>query len=351
MNGVTATDFRSRQPPHQDAGARVATAAVGPGVTSAAAIRAATVPASPTQSPIRAAAADFSLDLLFRLAGHAPALTRIARPLLVRGAYRCSRAIRAATAANARRIFGPNVSPSRIEEFGRGVVENFYDFVCDVGQSLHLSREQLLARIDSIEGHDHYTAARAMKKGAIVATAHMGSFEAGAAAIVEHEQAVHVVFKRDRSRFEQVRTALRGKLGVREAPVDEGWTLWLRLRDALMRDEVVMLQADRVIPRQKGTRVPFLHGHLVLPTGPIKLAMASGAPIIPVFALRTPEGKIRIHVEPAIAVDAGDDADALLLRLARVLEKYVEKYPEQWLVFHRAFYDDGGVDQGQVSDA
>jgi KDO2-lipid IV(A) lauroyltransferase len=177
-----------------------------------------------------------------------------------------------------------------------------------------------------------------LKKGAIIATAHMGSFEAGAAAIVDREQAVHVVFKRDDTRFEHVRTSLREKLGVSEAPVDEGWPLWLRLREALMRDEVVMVQADRVMPGQKGARVPFLHGHLLLPTGPIKLAIASGAPIIPVFAVRTPEHKIRIHVEPAVIVT--DNPDASLLELARVLEKYVSAYPEQWLLFHRGFCED-----------
>jgi KDO2-lipid IV(A) lauroyltransferase len=292
----------------------------------------------PSRSAVRAAAADFWLDSLFRVAGRAPIVTRLTRPLFVRSAFRFSHAIRSATAANARRIFGADASPARVEAYGRGVVASFYDFVCDVGQSLHLTREQLLARIDSVEGHDHYEAARAMRKGAIIATAHMGSFEAGAAAIVDRERAVHVVFKRDETRFEQVRTSLRAKLGVIEAPVDEGWTLWLRLREALLRDEVVMVQADRVMPGQKGSRVPFLHGHLLLPTGPIKLAMASGAPIIPVFAARTPGGKIRIHVEPAVVVD--DDPHASLLRLAGVLEKYVRAYPEQWLLFHKAFCDD-----------
>ena len=313
MNGVAATELRQSPP----------------GVPSA---------DESAASPVCAAAADFWLDLLFRVAGRAPAVTRVTRPLFVRCAYRFSRAIRLATTANARRILGPDVARKRIEVFGRRVVENFYDFVCDVGQSLHLTREQLLARIDSVEGHDHYEAARALKKGAIIATAHMGSFEAGAAAIVDREHAAHVVFKRDETRFEQVRTSLRAKLGVSEAPVDEGWPLWLRLREALLRDEVVMVQADRVMPGQKGARVPFLHGHLLLPTGPIKLAIASGAPIIPVFAVRTPEHKIRIHVEPAIIVS--DDPAASLLELSRVLEKFVRAYPEQWLLFHRAFCED-----------
>ncbi|MEA2709081.1 MAG: phosphatidylinositol dimannoside acyltransferase [Phycisphaerales bacterium] len=264
------------------------------------------------------------------------------RPMFVRCAYRFSRAIRTATAANARRILGPDVAQEYIESFGRGVVENFYDFVCDVGQSLHLTREQLLARIDSVEGHDHYEAARAPKKGAIIATAHMGSFEAGAAALIDRERAVHVVFKRDETRFEHVRSSLRRKLGVIEAPVDEGWPLWLRLREALLRDEVVMVQADRVMPGQKGARVPFLHGHLLLPTGPIKLAIASGAPIVPVFAIRSAGGGIRIHVEPAIVVSEASDASPhpALLQFAAVLERYVRAYPEQWLLFHNAFCED-----------
>jgi KDO2-lipid IV(A) lauroyltransferase len=279
---------------------------------------------------------------MFRLAGRAPRLTRAMKPWLSRGAYRASSQVRAAAAANARVIFGSDVSPERMHRYGRGVVASFYDFVCDVGRSLHLSREQLLARIESVEGRAHYDAARAMRKGAIIATAHMGSFESGAAGVVDREVAgtVHVVFKRDDTRFEQVRTALRQKLGVVEAPVDEGWTLWLRLRDALARDEVVMVQADRVMPGQKGERVPFLHGYLMLPSGPVKLAMASGAPIVPIFAIRTTSGRIRIHIEPAIVVAGDDGFDPAIRRLAAAIEKYVREYPEQWLLFHKAFCED-----------
>jgi KDO2-lipid IV(A) lauroyltransferase len=218
---------------------------------------------------------------------------------------------------------------------------NFYDFVCDVGRSLHLTQGELVARIDSIEGDEHYRAARALKKGAIIATAHMGSFEAGAAALLRREIAMHVVFKRDATRFEQVRSALRERLGVIEAPVDDGWTMWLRLREALARDEVVMMQADRVMPGQKGSTVSFLFGHLALPTGPLKLALASGAPIVPVFATRAPGGKICIHVEPHIEIKPSDqDPHPALAKFAGVLEKYAREYPEQWLLFHRAFCED-----------
>jgi KDO2-lipid IV(A) lauroyltransferase len=266
-------------------------------------------------------------------------LTRALRPVVARGAYRFSPSVRRATAANARGIFGPEVAPAEVRALGRGVVASFYDFVCDVGQALHLSRDQLGGRIESIEGHPHYLAARALGRGAIIATAHMGSFEAGAVALLKHERAMHVVFKRDPSRFERVRSGLRQKLGVTEQPVDDGWGMWMRLRDALARDEVVMIQADRVMPGQKGAEVPFLHGRMLLPTGPFKLALASErAPIIPVFVLRTPRGGIRIHVEEAIVVEPSDESPhPALLKFARILEQYVRAYPRQWLLLTPAF--------------
>jgi KDO2-lipid IV(A) lauroyltransferase len=115
----------------------------------------------------------------------------------------------------------------------------------------------------------------------------------------------------------------------------------MTLRDALRANEVVAIQGDRVMPGQKGRRMPFLGGHLMLPTGPVKLAMASGAPIIPVFSVRTPRGGVRLFIEEAITVD--QDVDEALARVAAVIAKYVSAYPEQWLVLHRAFDEDAAA--------
>jgi KDO2-lipid IV(A) lauroyltransferase len=303
---------------------------------------AASTPPPPTgrAGSLRQRVAAFWLDALFRAAG-SPAITRAFRPIVLAAAPRISRRIRHSTAANARRIFGPDLTPARQREFTRGVVASFYDFVCDVGQTTHLTRDQLIAQIESVQGKANYQAACATGKGIIVATAHMGSFEAGAAALLDRGQKIHVVFKRDPTRFEQVRSSLRNRLGIIEGAVDDGWTLWLRLREALQRGEVVMLQADRVMPGQKGAKVPFLHGHLLLPMSPVKLALASGAPIVPIFAIRMSDGRIRIRIESPITVDPSDDEiHPALLRFAGVLEKYVRAYPEQWLLLEPAFCED-----------
>jgi len=294
-----------------------------------------------TRSRIRQFAANFWLNFLFWHTKHAPVLARRVKWFFLWFALENSKVIQRGSAINARRIFGPETTDKECRAYMYRVVSNFFDFIYDVGISLRLDRAGLLARIESVDGKPRYDQARKSKNGAIIATAHMGSFEAGAAALSEHEPRMHVVFKRDeRGRFEQVRAELRQKLGVIEAPIDEGWTVWMRLRDALLNDEVVMVQIDRVMPGQKGSPVPFLHGHLLMPTGPLKLALATGSPIIPVFTTRTKAGKIRIHIEEPIYVRSAEDVEPARSALARVLEKYVRAYPEQWLVLQPAFWED-----------
>ncbi|HEY8666114.1 MAG TPA: lysophospholipid acyltransferase family protein [Tepidisphaeraceae bacterium] len=303
----------------------------------------------PAQAPrlsqrIRRRAGDFWCNVLFWHSQHLPWITRKSKSFYLWFMWRFAKLTRDAVMANTRWLLGPSASQADREALARRIIGAFYDFVYDIGLCLRCSPQQLAAQIDGVTNHDTYVAARALKRGAIVVTAHMGSFEAGVSALREHEEKIHVVFQRDRiARFERMRSTLRSRLGVIEAPVDDGWTIWMRLRDALQNDEVVMLQGDRVMPGQKGARVPFCGGHIMLPPGPVKLALASGAPIIPVFSLRTPEGKIRVVVEQPIFVDPDDtgaDIHPALLKIAAVIEKYVKQYPDQWIVIHRAWCED-----------
>jgi len=295
---------------------------------------------------LRARAAGFWLAAFFWAAEHAPRLTAAAGRPLGRAIFLCSRATRRGTTANARRILGPGASQADVTALARRTLSSFYLFCCDIGRSFGLSREQLIAQIDSDSGRDRYDAARAAGKGVIVVTAHMGSFEVGMAALRQVERkGIHVVFRRDPiARFDRQRSELRARLGVVEAPVDEGLRIWVRLRDALLNDDAVVLQGDRVMPGQKGEAVPFLGGTLMLPPGPIKLALATGAPIVPTFSVRMPGGKVKLFIEPAIEVGnkrAKDGAPhPALLEWARVLERYVKTYPDQWLLLQPALVED-----------
>ena len=133
-----------------------------------------------SSAAMRRRAAAFWLNALFWQARHAPIIGRVLKPLAMHVTYRCSRIVRDATRVNARRIFGPSVSVGQIERYAKGVFSNFFDFICDVGRCVDMSDQELRAQIASVEGDELYRAARAAGKGAIIVTAHMGSFEAAA---------------------------------------------------------------------------------------------------------------------------------------------------------------------------
>ena len=268
----------------------------------------------------------FWLAVLFRLTTAAPRVVRVAKPLLVRLAWLASPAVRRATAVNGRRL-APAMPPRR---FGLAVLGHFYDFVADVGRP---------PRTDAVvTGTDHYRAARALHRGAVLVTAHMGSFEAGLAAVPPDERQVHVVFKRDAVPvFDAVRRRLRDRLNVAEAAIDDGLPVWLGLRDALRRDEVVAIQADRALPGQSARSVAVANGHLHLPVGPYKLAMLADAPVIPIFAHRRPDGRIGIDIRPAITVV---DISTAVDLYAAELSAQLQSHPTQWLVLHPAFEED-----------
>ena len=286
-------------------------------------------------------AAGFWLNALFWHARHRPAVADKVKAFFLAGAWRCSPVLRRHTLLNARRLLGEASTPAQREALARRVIGNFFDFICDVGRSAAMTRAELLARIERIEGTDRYHDARADSCGVILVTAHMGSFEVATAALLDRERRVHVLFRRDAmDLFDRTRTAMRRRLGVIEAPVDEGLSVWVRLREALARDEAVLIQGDRVMPGQKGKPVPFLGGHVLLPTGPVKLAMASAAPILPVFCVRQPDSRLRLFIEHPIRVAPTDAPDDALLRLATVIERYVRSYPDQWLMTQPAWCED-----------
>ena len=303
-----------------------------------------TPPVNPP-SPLNA----FALRWLFGLAGRAPWVLRAIRPIATCLVVIASSAVRTGTAVNARRIFPRLLSRREERAFATKVVGNFYDFVLDVAKFRSASAADLRTHIDGTDGLDAYNACRKSKRGAILVTAHMGSFEVGLAALVGAEPTVHVVYKRDAfAAFDTMREQLRTRLGAGGIAIDDGWPSLFAMRTALERDEVVVVQGDRAMPGQRCQHVPFLGGHLALPLGPVTLSRIVGSPIVPVFTVRTGRDRFRVHLLPPIEYDPNEreipdtatSIDPTLRRIAVAIEQFVARYPEQWLVLSPAFVED-----------
>lgn len=309
---------------------------------------------------LRQRTAETWLNLLFWHARHVPALTLAIKPIFAWGAWVFSRSIRRGTRANASRLLGEAAAPRVRDRVARATLSNFYDAVVEFGLNRDQTPAQLMQRLDGVVGEDRYLQVRQMQKaaapnqsarGAILVTAHLGSFEVAMAMLREREPRVHVVFRRDSMPlFESLRTAQHAKFGVLEAPVDDGMPTWLRLRDALMTGDVVLMQGDRVMPGQPGIVVPFLGGHLKVPAGPVKLARMTGAPLIPVFAITVADRRLRIELGEPIWPSAtshdwsGSSIDPALIQLTAAIELVLKRHPEQWLRLDPALVEDQPTD-------
>lgn len=80
--------------------------------------------------------------------------------------------------------------------------------------------------------------------------------------------------------------------------------------------------------------VPFLDGQMALATGAPKLALASGAPILPVFTLYREDGHFDTHIGPPLTMTRDDPADEAVLQAMRGFAEQFEPYalaePHLW---------------------
>ena len=75
------------------------------------------------------------------------------------------------------------------------------------------------------------------------------------------------------------------------------------------------------------------------------LALRTGAPVVPVFALPLGRGRYRMIYEHPIEPPRADSPDAVrefTQRCTDVLEMYVRRHPDLWLWMHRRWRDAPG---------
>ncbi|MEM9626914.1 MAG: hypothetical protein AAGA21_11835 [Pseudomonadota bacterium] len=100
-----------------------------------------------------------------------------------------------------------------------------------------------------------------------------------------------------------------------------------------LRENRPILVTVTPLGRRIGT-LPFLHGRIKIATGALNFACEAGAEVLPIFAIRKPDGSVETIIEhpldrPADA-DRGQAIQSMLEDYVPRLETYVAQYPEQF---------------------
>ena len=94
---------------------------------------------------------------------------------------------------------------------------------------------------------------------------------------------------------------------------------------------------DREMSGNEGLPLSMFHRMLLLPKGPAALSIRSQLPVLPTFLIREGTWKFRLYFEPAIWPRRENTHEAsirgMVERYAAVIERYVKRFPEQWLMF------------------
>jgi Bacterial lipid A biosynthesis acyltransferase len=101
------------------------------------------------------------------------------------------------------------------------------------------------------------------------------------------------------------------------------------LRERLSRNQIVMITVGT--QAHKLVQVPFVNCYLQLPTGPIALARATGAGLLPVFAVTQESGRFKVSIQEALnPTGSPANDDSIAAAYAKRLELFVLEYPDQW---------------------
>ena len=200
--------------------------------------------------------------------------------------------------------------------------------------------EQMLAAVD-VEGDDRAREAYAQQRGVLFFTGHFGYWEIQALAEPLIARAISVLARpldnpHLHAMLERIRTKTGNTVIYRDGAVRKV------LRE-LAANHGVALLIDQHLHTPDAIHVDFFGRRAATTSALAALALRTGAPVIPVFALPLPRGRYRLVYEHAVDPPRADTPDAVrdfTQRCTDVLEMYVRRYPELWLWMHRRWRDE-----------
>lgn len=233
---------------------------------------------------------------------------------------------------NMHHVLGPAADQKRLRMVVRQTCVNIVKGHYDLFRVPHLTSEEIKA-LTRIEGTEHLEQALAQGRGAILITPHFGNVDIVLQVPAVWGTPLTTVAQHIRpERLFRYVLGLRTSHGVRMIPSDEPM---LPLFRALKRGEMIGLACDRDVT-DNAREVEFFGAPTRLPDGPVQVALRTGAPILPAFALRLPDNSFLVQIEPPLELSrTGDrevDIEAGMRQVVAVMERHIARHPEQWLV-------------------
>lgn len=241
---------------------------------------------------------------------------------------------------NLRRVFGAAVPEIEIERLAKAHYAHLWRLIVEFLRFRWLSPARKRALVD-VEGLDVFIAAFERGNGVLVLTGHFGNWEvatiAGIQSYPEVRGRFHFVRRPIKPRWLDALVTRRfnasgfGVIGKRGS-LD-------RIVSLLEQGDVVVYPFDQYAAGADGIDVEFFGE----PAGTFKslavIALATGAPVLPVACWRKGDGRHVLRFEDPVAPIDTANVNESIVRTTRAynaaIERLVVRHPEQWWWVHR----------------
>jgi lauroyl/myristoyl acyltransferase/mitochondrial fission protein ELM1 len=232
--------------------------------------------------------------------------------------------------SNIKTVFKDRLSPSEIsnltKEFYRTFGQNFIDIFL-----IPLIDKEYINKYIIIEGLDYIAEAFKRGKGIVFLGVHAGSWELSNI-ICAKLGLPYSLFIRDQRhpRLDKLLNSYRNQKGCR---IIQRQNQTQQLIQALKNNESIGITADQ--GGKTGTLVKFFGKYASMPSGAVRLALKYDATLLPAYYMRIKGPYIKLIIEPPFKIKRSGDKDKdvhdNLQELIHIFEKYILKYPQEYL--------------------
>lgn len=192
-----------------------------------------------------------------------------------------------------------------------------------------------LARYDGLE---HYLAARDRGNGVLIVTAHLGAWELSSFwhSLMGYPMTM-VIRRLDNPRVDALVNGIRCRHGNKVVHKDD---FARGLLSAMRRGETVGILMDTNMTPPQGVFVPFFGVPACTASGLARVALRTGAAVLPGFMVWEPAEEkyvLRFGAEIPLAQTGDDERDVVenTARFTAAIEEAIRRSPDQWLWVHR----------------
>jgi KDO2-lipid IV(A) lauroyltransferase len=196
--------------------------------------------------------------------------------------------------------------------------------------------EEIRARIE-VNGEEVVKQALERGKGVLVLIAHFGNYDLmGLFASRLLGYPVTIITKTLKNqRLNELWWELRQKAGLKTLPSHNAYRACVR---ALRRNELVGFMLDQNRPSGQGVFVDFFGKPASTTPGLAMMSAQTGAPVVPVFMRRRPDGRHVLEALPVIEPPPDRKEETLRACTAaytKIIEDEIRRDPAQWMWLHK----------------